>query len=325
MGLGVGIIGCGLIGNKRALSLNKHSKLIGCYDVDDNKSTLLSKKYNIKKFTSLDEIISDENIDAIIICTLHDSLSPIAIECLQHNKHILIEKPCGRNKKEVQSIVDASQKNLVIKVGFNHRFHPSFLRTNQIIGNNELGDLMFIRARYGHGGRLGYDEEWRANKELSGGGELLDQGPHLIDLCRQYLGDFKYVDGYADTLFWNMSVDDNAFMTLRTEDNKYAFLHVSCTEWKNLFSFEIYGKKGKIDIFGLGGSYGTEKITYYKMLPEMGPPETYSWEFPRADASWNEEFNSFYNDIITKNYSNESLIDALEVHDIINRIYINKK
>ena len=131
---------------------------------------------------------------------------------------------------------------------------------------------MFVRGRYGHGGRIGYDREWRANPGLSGGGELIDQGVHMIDLSRWFLGDFREIQGYAHTYFWDMPVDDNGFMILRTAKNQTAFLHVSCTEWKNLFSLEIYGRKAKLHIEGLGGSYGLEKLSFYKMLPEMVRP-----------------------------------------------------
>jgi len=120
---------------------------------------------------------------------------------------------------------------------------------------------------------------------------------HLIDLARWFLGDFPSVTGSAHTYFWQMPVDDNAFLLLRTAADRAAFLHVSCTEWKNLFSFEIYGKTAKIQIDGLGGSYGVERITLYKMLPEMGPPETTAWEFPRGDQSWALEFAEFLDDI----------------------------
>ncbi len=156
---------------------------------------------------------------------------------------------------------------------------------------------MFIRARYGHGGRIGYDREWRADPKLSGGGELIDQGVHLIDLAASFMGEFTTVDGHAATYFWDMPVDDNAFLSLRTAAGQTAWLQVSCTEWKNLFSFEIYFKRAKLHIEGLGGSYGLERLSYYKMLPEMGPPETVIYEFPRSDTSWALELDEFLEDI----------------------------
>jgi predicted dehydrogenase len=180
---------------------------------------------------------------------------------------------------------------------------------------------MFVRARYGHGGRLGYEQEWRAKPEISGGGELIDQGVHVIDLARWFLGNFTSVDGLATTYFWKMPVDDNAFLTLRSATGQTAFLHVSCTEWKNLFSMEIYGRDGKIAIDGLGGSYGVERLTWYRMLPEMGPPETTTWEFPGADESWKVEFDEFVDDILLEREPAAGLADAHAALRVVEAIY----
>jgi len=196
------------------------------------------------------------------------------------------------------------------------------LKAKEIIDSGALGELMFVRARYGHGGRLGYDREWRANPELSGGGELKDQGPHLIDLSRWFLGEeFEDILGSAHTYYWDMPVDDNGFMLLKTATKKTAFLHASCTEWKNLFSMEIYGHDGKLDINGLGGSYGVERLTWYKMLPEMGPPETICWEYPMADDSWALELAEFCDDITNDRKPSCDLSDAYESLKIIEKIY----
>ncbi len=180
---------------------------------------------------------------------------------------------------------------------------------------------MFLRARYGHGGRIGYEKEWRAQPKLSGGGELIDQGVHLIDLARWFLGDFNAVDGYAHTYFWNMPVDDNAFLLLKTERGQVAFLHASCTEWKNTFSFELYGRSGKVQIDGLGGSYGTERLAWYKMPPEMGPPETTIWEYPMTDDSWEIEMAEFLEDIRLGRQPAVGLADAVAAMNIVDKIY----
>jgi predicted dehydrogenase len=215
----------------------------------------------------------------------------------------------------------AKAHNVQVRVGFNHRYHRSLLKAKKIVDSGILGELMFIRARYGHGGRIGYDREWRANPVISGGGELIDQGPHLIDLSRWFLGDFSETQGFAHTYYWDMPVDDNSFMILRTPKQQVAFLHASCTEWKNLFSMEIYGKGGKLDISGLGGSYGVERLTHYRMLPEMGPPETNSWEYPMEDNSWAVEIAEFYEDIRLNRVPAAGLEDAYAVLKIIEKIY----
>jgi len=144
---------------------------------------------------------------------------------------------------------------------------------------------------------------------------------HLIDLSRWFLGEFSSVDGFAATYFWDMPVDDNGFVLLRTATGQAASLHVSCTEWKNLFSLEIYGKTGKIAIDGLGGSYGTERLTWYRMLPEMGPPETTAWEYPMADDSWAAEMAELLNDIRLARPPAAGLPDALAALRVVEAIY----
>jgi predicted dehydrogenase len=179
---------------------------------------------------------------------------------------------------------------------------------------------MFIRGRYGHGGRLGYEHEWRADPALSGGGELIDQGTHLIDLARWFLGEFPDVSGFAHTYYWDMPVEDNGFMILKTDTQQTAFLHASCTEWKNTFSFEIYGKTGKLHIEGLGGSYGVERLSWYRMLPDMGPPETIIWEYPMSDNSWEMELREFVDDINQNRQPAAGLFDALAALSITEKI-----
>jgi predicted dehydrogenase len=322
--MNVVIIGCGLIGFKRAKAL-LNGKLVGCADVDIQKAENFAKTFgNIPFFKNSNELLDNVNSDIVIICTPHNQLPEIIKQAVLKGRHVLVEKPAGRFAEELVDIeILAKENKCNVRIGFNHRYHRAFRKANEIVKTGDLGDLYFIRARYGHGGRVGYNKEWRANPAISGGGELIDQGSHLIDLSRMFLGNFSKVEGFAKNYFWDMPVDDNAFLTLTTEKGQTAFLQASCTEWKNLFSFEIYGKYGKLDINGLGGSYGVEKLAYYKMAPEMGPPQTTIWEYPMADDSWEYEFNEFLNDIETKTPSNPGLRDAIENLKIINKIYKN--
>jgi predicted dehydrogenase len=144
---------------------------------------------------------------------------------------------------------------------------------------------------------------------------------HLIDLAGWFLGDFTQVDGHAATFFWDMPVDDNAFLNLRTATGQTAWLQVSCTEWKNMFSLEIYGREGKLQIDGLGGSYGPERLTWYKMLPEMGPPETTVWEFPGGDSSWSLEMEAFLEDIRLTRTPVPGLKEARATLEVVEKIY----
>ena len=317
----VGVIGCGLIGQKRASNIG-HFKLQGSCDLNKEKAKSFAKEFSTSSFENPKELIESDDIDVVFISTLHDSLAELTQLSIINGKHVLVEKPAGRNLEEVSKTIKI-QKNSEskVRVGFNHRYHRSFRKLDEIVKAGTRGDLMFIRSKYGHGGRVGYEKEWRASPKLSGGGELIDQGPHLIDLCRKLLGEFNSVEGFATTYYWDMPVDDNAFLTLRTDEDKTAFLHVSCTEWKNTFDMEIYGKKAKVHLSGLGGSYGTEKITLYKMSKAMGPPETLVWEFPMEDDSWEYEIEEFYKDITLDREPDSNLEDAEEVHKIIQKIY----
>ena len=319
---GVGVIGCGLIGQKRAKALGLGGRLVACVDVDFVRATNLARSTEAQVFKDWRELVRSAAVDVVIIATLHDSLAEITLAAVQAGKHVLVEKPAARNAAELLPVMAAVKKyGIKVHVGFNHRYHRSLRKAKEIVDSGALGELMFVRARYGHGARLGYEKEWRSNPALSGGGELIDQGPHLIDLSRWFLGEMTEVQGFAHTYFWDMPVDDNGCMLLKTAKKQTAFLHASCTEWKNLFSMEIYGKLGKLDLTGLGGSYGLEKITWYKMLPEMGPPDTTSWEYPMADDSWAVEIAEFFDDIRLNREPAASLADASAALVIVQKIY----
>ena len=182
----VGIIGCGLIGHKRSQTLPNNCKLYGVNDLNIKNAKSLAAKFNeIKIFEKSEELIKDRGIDIVIISTLHNSLSSLTNLAILNNKHVLVEKPAARNSQEILSTLkNLKSSKSVVHVGFNHRYHRAFQKAKEIIQSEELGELMFIRGRYGHGARPGYESEWRANFELSGGGELIDQGPHLIDLAQ---------------------------------------------------------------------------------------------------------------------------------------------
>ena len=316
------IVGCGLIGGKRAAALPRGSLTAVC-DVVPERATALAAKAGPQcvATTSLPQLL-DTNPDAVIVSTLNASLGPVALACLQAGKHVLVEKPVTISLPEMDELVACARaNNLLVRAGYNHRYHPAFQKARQIFESGVMGPLMFIRARYGHGGRVGYDKEWRSDPKQSGGGELIDQGVHLIDLAGWFLGEWAQIDGFVDTFFWDMPVDDNAFLHLCNSSGQTAWLHASCTEWKNLFSFEIYGKFAKLHIEGLGGSYGVERLYHYQMLPEMGPPETLIHEFPRGDDSWALETRDFVEDIRLGRQPVPGLTEARSVMNVVDTVY----
>jgi predicted dehydrogenase len=268
------------------------------------------------------EAVRRDDVEVVVAAATHDQISPIAAEAARKGKHVLVEKPGARRAAELEEVAAAARESRAkVRVGFNHRYHRAFRQAREIVAAGELGPIMFVRGRYGHGGRIGYSREWRADPKLSGGGELIDQGVHLIDLARWFLGDFAEVQGRIATYFWNVPVEDNAFLLLRTASGQAAFLHASWTEWKNLFSFEIAARHGKLEIEGLGGSYGVERLTYYRMRPEMGPPETTIWEFPMADDSWEFEMAEFFEDIAQDRAPSPGIADAQAALRVVEAVY----
>jgi predicted dehydrogenase len=319
---GVAIIGCGFIGQRRARAL-AGARLRACADLDERRARALAEGVE-DCFATTDwrAAIHRSEVGLVIVATRHDTLAAIAGEAIASGRHVLVEKPAARRRQELQPLIGAAERSgSMVRVGFNHRYHRAFRKARELVDSGAVGDLMFIRARYGHGGRIGYDREWRANPVQSGGGELIDQGTHLIDLARWFLGDFNEIEGCARTFYWDMPVDDNGFLLLTTSRKQVAFLHASCTEWKNLFSFEIYGKLGKLEVSGLGGSYGVERLSFYRMLPEMGPPETTTWEYPMSDDSWTVEFAEFLEDIRLGRAPAIGLNDAIAALSIVETIY----
>lgn len=320
--MNLAIIGAGLIGKKRALALPKNVRLSAICDIDEIKGKKFAEEFACTYKSDWKEVVKDPTIQALVISTTNNWLSPIAAAAILRNKHVLIEKPGAKNINDFNKIIKAYKKNpVVVMFGYNHRYHPSIIKAKNIVDSKKYGDILFIRARYGHGARLEYEKEWRFQKNISGGGELLDQGSHLIDLTNYFLGRMDNIKGLTKNVFWKSELEDLAFLILQNSSNQTALLSATCVEWKNIFSFEIMLKTAKIQIDGLGRSYGKEKLTLYKMKPEMGPPDTKEFIFEGEDLSWQIENKLFFERIRKNDLSSKSLDDAYYVLKTINQIY----
>jgi predicted dehydrogenase len=318
----VALIGCGAVGSKRARHLAA-ARLVHCVDLERARAAQVAAlNQGCACGSDWREPLGRRDVAAVIVATPPDVQSQIVRAAITAGKHVLVEKPAARHADELVGLQQlAAEHGVRVRVGFNHRFHRAFRQARQLVDSGALGPLMYLRARYGHGGRPGYASEWRAQPHRSGGGELIDQGVHLIDLARWFLGEFVEVDGFAPTYFWDMPVEDNGFMLLKTAAQQVAFLHASCTEWKNTFCWELIGRQGKLQIDGLGGSYGVESLRWYRMLPEMGPPETIIWEYPMPDDSWAVEMAEFIEDVRQGREPAPGLADALAALAVVGRIY----
>lgn len=320
-GIRIGIVGAGLIGRKRASSLEYNDVLVGIYDRNSALSESVSREFDTASFGSTSELVSAVGKGGlIIVATLHDGLVREAIVAIENGCHVLIEKPGARNAEEFRELIDLAETNEVrVRVGYNHRFHPAILEMKKVIASKEFGEIQLVRARYGHGGRTGYENEWRANKALSGGGELLDQGSHLLDLARFMAGEIEVEFSSLPTIYWDMEVEDNAFMFGKLLNGSPAWLHASWTEWKNIFSLEVFLKTAKLEVNGLGGSYGPESFTKHHMKSGLGPPESITIQYPPGDDSWKLEL-----DDVRKSLIGLPCIGADELDAMANLLQIEK-
>ncbi len=307
----IAVIGAGLIGKKRIEALPKNIKVKTVCDVNENLGKCLAESCCACHETNYKKVMRNKEIEAVIIATTNNCLASIGVEAIKNGKHVLLEKPGARNPKEFLKLIEAQKnKPIVVRIGYNHRYHLAIAKAKEIVDSKKYGKIMFIRAKYGHGARLGYENEWRFEPKIAGGGELLDQGCHLIDLANFYIGELETAIGFSEKMFWSKKLEDNAFFLLKNKKGQIAHFSASCTEWKNIFVFEIMLEKAKIQINGLGRSYGKETITLYKMKPEMGPPDIEEIDFSEEDVSWKLENQEFFNAIKNKNYSNKKLMEG---------------
>lgn len=291
----VAIVGCGLIGRKRAAALRSCDELVACTDTNCVAAEALAAERGAV-CCSFEQVL-ELTPDAVVVATPHDQLAPLATAALLAGAHVLVEKPAGLGSTEVVALEEVARKtNRLVKVGFNHRFHPAIARVAAEVQSGQHGAFLHLRARYGHGGRPGYEREWRTDPARSGGGELIDQGMHLLDICHWLAGPLPLHSALLRTQFWDTSVEDNAALLLGDVSSRHgawAMLHVSWTEWKNTFSLEVYCQSAKLEVTGLTRSYGAQKLTIYRMSPSLGPPAAEEIEYAANDQSWQDEWSHF--------------------------------
>jgi predicted dehydrogenase len=291
----VAIVGAGAIGSRRAADAAAQCRLEIVADIDSVRAAQLADRYGSRHTTRWENAVGDPRVDVVVVCTSNKFLAPITIAALESGKHVLCEKPMGRNVTEATQMASAARSaDRILKIGFTLRFHPALRQARDLCASGDLGPLYFINAVYGHGGRLGYEKEWRGDPELAGGGELLDQGVHLLDLARWFLGELDVIQAITPRWHWAVApLEDNAFVLLQTRAGQIASLHTSWTIWKNQFSFEAIGRDGYVRINGLGGNYGKESLTVGRKGIEGSVPKETVTSFDERDPSWEADWGDF--------------------------------
>lgn len=323
-GIRVGIVGCGVLGRRRAkIAIQEGDKVVTVADLNEERAKTLAKELDCSYSTDWTKVTSSKEIDAVVVSTTNNMLSTVSLNAIKNGHHVLCEKPLGRNLFEVRQVVDAvKDTNLKYKGGFNLRYHPAIEKAKELVGKGAIGEINFIRCRYGITGRPGYDKEWRAFPEISGGGELLDQGIHVADLFHWFLGDFAEVTGAITTRYWKTTVEDNGFAIFKTAFGQVALMHVSWTNWRNIFSFEIYGQEGYVIVDGLGGTYGVQTLTVgEKAPPDKWPPKESITRYEHPEVCWKNEWNDFTSSIRDGRDPLASGKESIKAMEMIQAVY----
>lgn len=326
--INVGIIGFGKMGHIRyeTVSQNGYGRVVAIADPQGASSLP-----GIQCYASADDLIADPEVEAVFICTPNYLNKPLTIQALQAGKHVFCEKPPAFKMSEVKEVIVAEQsaKGKKLMYGFNHRHHDSVKKAKELIDSGVYGRILWMRGRYGKSVDQSFysNSNWRAKKELAGGGILMDQGIHMLDLFLMMAGDFDDVHAFVSNLYWKLDVEDNVFATFRNRNGLVASLHSTMTQWRHLFSLEIFLEKGYIVINGLlttSGTYGEEAMTVVKNRT-TAPAATWQDEEHfrfNVDNSWRYEVEQFFeaieqDDAIKVGNSQ----DALKLMRLMDKIY----
>ena len=320
----VGIIGFGKMGQIR-LEVIKKLDIFEVVSIYDPYST----KKNRLFVNSLDDLFDNKNIEIIFVCTPNYLNKKLTIESLKKEKHVFCENPPGLNAKDIEDVIIAENKyKKTLMYGFNHRHHDSIQKIKQIVDKKEFGRILWMRGRYGKSVETDFYKNWRSKKEYSGGGILIDQGIHMLDIFLYLAGDFDKIQAAVSNLYWDLDIEDNVFAMLQNSKNKIAAsLHSTMTQWRNLFSLEVFFEKGYVVLNGLNTSsksYGEEVLNIAKnrsLAPAAIWEEEENIHF-KIDNSWEKEIIEFNKSIIknTKPIIGNSL-EALQLMKVIDEIY----
>ena len=325
----VGIAGYGIVGRKRHHFLSADPNFIVSAICDKTLSSNTVSDPSISTFTDYQSLLSCP-IDAIFVCLSNDMAAEVTLRSLEQNLHVFCEKPPARNLTELQPILvqEKSQNKLKLKYGFNHRYHQSVIEALDIVSSGDMGRVINIRGVYGKSNLITFDQtDWRTKRSIAGGGILLDQGIHMVDLVRLFGGQYQNVFSFISNDYWKYDVEDNAYALMKSDSGVVAMLHSSATQWQHKFRLEIGLERGLLTLSGIlsgSQSYGRELLSILYTSNSNEPHESQVQHEYTSDNSWADEIADFAADIqLNRPVSTGSSLDALETMELITRIYDN--
>ena len=330
MKLKVGIAGYGIVGKRRHEFIDTHPNLQVTALCEQNFSQTPIEIPGIKMYSNYKDLLEKEDLDVLFVCLTNNIAAEVTIAGLSKGVHVFCEKPPGMDIEDIRDVIaeEVKHPNLKLKYGFNHRYHDSVKQALNLIQSRELGEVVNLRGVYGKSSVIPFTGGWRSKRDLAGGGILLDQGIHMVDLMRLFCGEFIEVKSFVSNDFWKHDVEDNAYALLKDEKGRVAMLNSTATQWQHKFNLEISLSQGYIELHGIlsgSKSYGEEKIVIGRRNEESvnGQMESKTIKFLQ-DNSWRDEINELAEAIIEdKPIQSGTSKDALETMKLVFNIYFN--
>ncbi|MBW0434126.1 Gfo/Idh/MocA family oxidoreductase [Leptospira yasudae] len=325
--LKVGIAGYGVVGKRRHHFINQNPNLAVTAICDKTFQDGAENLGNLKIYRNFRDLIGNEDLDILLVCLTNDVAAEATILGLNKGLHVFCEKPPGRNVQEIEQVREVERKfpNLKLKYGFNHRYHDSIREALKIVALGEMGKVINIRGIYGKSAIVNVSDGWRADRSIAGGGILLDQGIHMVDLIRLFAGEMEEVKSYVTNGYWNLDVEDNAFALMKSTLGVIVQFQSTATEWRHRFNLQINLEKGSLVLAGIlsgSKSYGQETLTIYpRDLESGGNPRLETINY-LEDNSWRDEINEFTDHILKgEPVKTGSSLDAYQTMKLVYQIY----
>ncbi|MGE5503027.1 MAG: Gfo/Idh/MocA family protein [Actinomycetota bacterium] len=327
--LRVGIAGYGVVGKRRRDFIDRRDDMRTVAVCDRTFAEVGVLPDGVRHYRTADELLQAEELDVLFVCLTNDVAADVTIAGLEQGLHVFCEKPPGRDVSDIARVIEAEKRHpdLVLKYGFNHRYHDSVRDALAILASGEFGRVLNMRGVYGKSQFISYGahSDWRTRRDVAGGGILLDQGIHMVDLMRLFGGEFREVNSIVSNDFWGHDVEDNAFALMRSETGVVAMLHSTATQWRHRFNLEITLEKGALILSGIlsgSKSYGAETLTVvWAAADDQGDPKEQTTRYNR-DPSWADEVAEFADAVLRGGAVKAgSSTDALETMKLVYRIY----
>jgi predicted dehydrogenase len=326
--LRVGIAGYGVVGKRRHHFLDLHDSFEVVGVCDQKFSGFGSLKQGVNYYRNYQELLDGERLDVLFVCLTNDIAPEVTIAGLRNGLHVFCEKPPGRTVGDIIQVrrEETIRPHLKLKYGFNHRYHDSVREALRLIESQSLGKILNMRGIYGKSIITSFESDWRSKRSIAGGGILLDQGIHMVDLMRLFAGEFQDYHSFVRNDFWNYDVEDNAYALMKSRSGIVAFLHSTATEWRHRFQLDITMTQGTLVLSGIlsgSKSYGQEMLkVVYRGDEDGGNPKEQTTSYIK-DNSWADEIDEFAKCILNnERIVHGSSLDALRTMEMVYNIYL---